>query len=84
MPSATEVETGHDIAVFPSDTLAEEAEKALEESGYAVLRRLRCDCSDGVISIRGRVPTYFLKQMAQAAVSRIRGVRRVNNLISVT
>jgi len=83
MQTVTELENGPSLALFQLESLAEEAERVLGESAYADLRRLRCDCTDGVVCIRGRVPSYFLKQMAQTAVSRIPGVRRVVNQITV-
>ncbi len=84
MHAATELETRNSLALLTAHPLAEEAERILFESGYADLRRLRCDCHDGVISIRGRLPSFFLKQMAQTLVARLTGVRRVNNQIKVT
>jgi hypothetical protein len=84
MHVATELETSEPFAVvFDVDSIAEEADRVLGESAYPDLRRLRCDFHDGVVSIRGRLPSFFLKQMAQTIVSRIDGVRRVNNLIKV-
>ena len=83
MHAATELETRHTLALLAIDPLAEEAQRVLSESAYADLRRLRCDCQEGVVSIRGRLPSFYLKQMAQTAVARISGVRRVNNQIKV-
>jgi len=84
MHVATELETRSSLALLTVHPLAAEAEKILGESGYSDLRRLRCECHDGVISIRGRLPSFFLKQMAQTVVARLTGVRRVNNQIKVT
>jgi hypothetical protein len=36
-----------------------------------------------VLTLRGFLPTYYLKQMAQASVSDIAGVRTVANHIEV-
>lgn len=83
MHTATELETSESLAVMGLDPLAEKAMQVLAESGYSDLRKLRCDCHDGVMSIRGHLPSYFLKQMAQTLVSRIQGVRRVSNQILV-
>lgn len=83
MHTATELETSESLAVMGLDPLAEKAMRVLAESGYSDLRKLRCDCHDGVMSIRGHLPSYFLKQMAQTLVSRIQGVRRVSNQILV-
>ena len=84
MHAAIELETRTSPTQLAVHPLAQEAERILGESGYVDLRRLRCDCQDGVISIRGRLPLFFLKQMAQTLVSQISGVRRVSNQIKVT
>ena len=84
MHAATELETRSSLAMLSAHPIAAEAERILYESGYGDLRRLRCDCHDGVISIRGRLPSFFLKQMAQTLVLKLSGVRRVNNQIKVT
>ena len=83
MQTATDVESSSTLSTINVDPLAVEAARLLGESGYTDLRKLRCDCHDGVMSIRGHLPSYFLKQMAQTLVSRIDGVRRVSNQILV-
>jgi len=64
-------------------SLRREALLRLYRSGYLVLRDLSCEaCAEGV-ELRGRVSSYFLKQVAQVVVSDVPGVRRVVNLIEV-
>jgi osmotically-inducible protein OsmY len=55
----------------------------LQASGYLQLRRLRCEVADGMVTLSGRVPSFHLKQVAQAAVLRIAAVRKVENLVQV-
>jgi osmotically-inducible protein OsmY len=62
---------------------AEFAERQLRSSPYLALRNLGCDFHDGVLVLRGCLPTYYLKQMAQAAVSHVAGVEQVVNQIEV-
>jgi osmotically-inducible protein OsmY len=59
------------------------AERALRSSPYLALRNVTCDCRDGVLTLRGCLPTYYLKQVAQAVVARLEGVRQVVNEIQV-
>jgi osmotically-inducible protein OsmY len=56
---------------------------ALSQSGYAELRRLRCECSRGTVLLQGTVGSYFMKQMAQATAGRIDGVLRIDNQLRV-
>lgn len=55
----------------------------LAASPYAPLRRLTCDSHEGVLSIRGQVATFYLKQLAQTAVRGLPGVEEVNNQVQV-
>jgi osmotically-inducible protein OsmY len=38
---------------------------------------------NGVLRLRGRVPSYYLKQLAQAAAANMEGVKRIENHIEV-
>jgi len=67
-----------------SDRISEAARGRLRDSAYFALRDIDCVHQDGVLTLRGRLPSYYLKQMAQASVSQIAGVRAVANQIEVT
>ena len=58
-------------------------EGCLERSGYSALRRVRCEFRDGVLRLRGRLPSHYLKQIAMAAVAEAEGVRTIINEIEV-
>jgi osmotically-inducible protein OsmY len=62
---------------------ADLAERALRNSPYLVLRNVTCACQNGVLTLRGYLPTYYLKQVAQAVVAHVDGVRQVVNEIEV-
>lgn len=64
-------------------TIAHEAERRLRFSGYLALQSVSCDGHAETLRLRGRLPTYFLKHVAQAIVSEIEGVCRIVNLIDV-
>lgn len=42
----------------------------LKRSPYYSLRRITCEFRNGVLTIQGRVPSYFLKQLALALAQR--------------
>ena len=73
------------------DTKARPAEAAigrlvegvLRRSGYSALRDVSCVAVDQVIYLRGRLPSYYLKQVAQESVASVAGSRRLINLIEV-
>lgn len=62
---------------------ADLAERALRNSPYLSLRNIACEYRDGVLTLRGCLPTYYLKQVAQAVVATVEGVRQVVNEIEV-
>lgn len=64
--------------------LAVAAQKRLATYSYLGLRDICCEeLEDGVISIRGRVSSYYCKQLAQEIVRRIQGVRCIYNQLTV-
>jgi len=63
--------------------IGEFAQSQLRQSAYFALRDIRCACEDGVLTLCGRLPSYYLKQMAQALVTNVEGVSSVVNRIEV-
>lgn len=61
-----------------------EAADRLRRSGYLALRDVSCDVRGEHARLLGRVPSQYLKQVAQAIVAGIDGVQGVTNLIEVT
>lgn len=66
----------------PNEVVAK-AHEILGSSAYTSLHTVFCEYHHGVLTLRGRVPTYFMKQVAQMLVNRIRGVEHVDNRIYV-
>jgi hypothetical protein len=64
--------------------IGEVAEAALRRSPYYELHGISCEFSGGVLTLRGRAPTYYLKQLAQACVADVPGVVEVDNRVEVT
>ena len=56
---------------------------ALEQNPYLTRRNLRFETSDGRVTLRGIVGTYFQKQMAQEAIRHIAGVEEIANELEV-
>jgi osmotically-inducible protein OsmY len=62
---------------------AHEAADRLWRSGYLALRDVSCVAADGVVSLHGRLPSYYLKQVAQEIATAVDGTRQVVNRIEV-
>lgn len=64
--------------------LEAEVSASLHGSGYAALSFVSCRApDDGQVVLEGSVPTYYLKQMAQAFAQRVAGVQRIENRLAV-
>ncbi len=68
-----------------SDTtsVVEEVRSQLRGNPYQAVKQVSCEYRDGTLILRGRLPSYYLKQVAQTAVARVPGVERVVNHIEV-
>ena len=60
-----------------------EAHSRLRKSGYHELHLVSCDFHEGVLTLRGRVSSFYLKQIAQELIRRLKGVEEVNNRLEV-
>ena len=56
---------------------------ALEENPHVPHRTLRFETSEGRVTLRGVVGTYFEKQMAQEAIRHVAGVDEIANELEV-
>jgi osmotically-inducible protein OsmY len=65
------------------ENVGEQVQRRLQESSYYFLRRITCVCDRGIVTLRGRVPTYYLKQTVQALAEKVEGVEQVINLVEV-
>ena len=61
------------------DNVVQAAENQLERSPCQCVRGLVCEYCAGLLVLRGRVPSYYYKQVAQETVKGIEGVDRVVN-----
>jgi BON domain len=68
--------------VIPSE-VATEANRRLRSSGHRALGRTSCTYHAGVLTLRGRVPNFYLKQLAQELVAHMDDVGQINNCLTV-
>jgi hypothetical protein len=57
--------------------------ETLDHSGYSALSLVGCEVRGDAIILQGSVPTYYLKQLAQAFAQRVAGAKRVDNRLAV-
>ena len=63
--------------------IREAATDCLLKSLYYDVRRVLCEYDHGILFLRGRLPSFHQKQVAQEAVARVEGVTQVVNKIEV-
>ncbi|MBS0203892.1 MAG: BON domain-containing protein [Planctomycetes bacterium] len=66
-------------AVVNDDAILRLVQRALSDSHYEQFRNLQVYCEDGRVTVQGRLPTSFLKQVVQSVIQSVAGVREVDN-----
>jgi len=67
----------------PAASVGDAAERRLRESPYFFLKQITCYFDHGVLTLRGTVPMWQLKQFAESIVARVDGVRQIVNQVEV-
>lgn len=71
------------LTMVSDHSVVDLAKAALSGCGYSQFRQLQVYCENGRVTLQGRLPTYYLKQVAQTSIQSITGVRGVDNDIRV-
>lgn len=61
----------------------DQVRKVWGESGFPSLKHIGCVIEEGKLVIRGNVPSYYMKQMAQVLVLPVRGAPLIVNELFV-
>jgi hypothetical protein len=77
-----EAQSQYSVA-FRRDAVVAEARKQLQNSPYYELHEVQCDYHEGVLILRGCVPSYFLKQIAQSLLIYLPSVEELDNHLKV-
>lgn len=59
------------------------AENRLRDSSHLFLRHVECDFHQGQLLLNGKVPSFYLKQLAQTLLQDVQGVERIDNRLAV-
>jgi osmotically-inducible protein OsmY len=65
------------------DAILENAGRQLRHSSYPQLRKITCEFHEGVLTLRGIVSSFFIKQLAHRAVADVSGIDMVANRLDV-
>ncbi len=74
------VHSSDEMAKPYTSDLAQAAKNRLTQSPYAaIFQRLSCHCDEGHLTLRGQLPSFYHKQLAQETVGNVDGITRVIN-----
>jgi osmotically-inducible protein OsmY len=76
-PTSLETESREDLH------LASSVARALHATGYGTLRNIELIVQARVVTLTGRVPSYYLKQVAQTAALNVPGIHQIRNDLEV-
>jgi len=68
----------------PAIAIDRKVEDLLRRSGYLALRDVSCVVLGDVLYLRGCLPSYYLKQVAQEVAASVAGASRLINVIEVS
>ena len=71
------------VEVPRAPSLSERVRRRLKQSPYYAVRRVNVEEGQGVLTLSGRLPNFYQKQMAQTAAAKVEGVTRIVNRIDV-
>ena len=79
---ASFADTGTTIPIR-GDDVAEAARRRLLGQSHLAIQRIWCEFRNGQLFLRGHVPSFYHKQLAQTAVAGLESVEKVVNEIDV-
>ncbi|MGA2033621.1 MAG: BON domain-containing protein [Thermoguttaceae bacterium] len=66
-----------------TDSPVEAAKQRLRQQPHLSVQRIWCEFEQGTLFLRGQVPSFYFKQLAQAAMLGLHGIGQVVNEIEV-
>ena len=67
----------------PKHFVQAEAQSRLRRSGYHELNMVSCEFDDSVLTLRGQVSSFHMKQVAQTLIGTLDGVEEIDNRLEV-
>lgn len=63
--------------------LEDRVQNVIDHNPYLSKRSLRCEAKEGHVVLRGKVHSFFQKQMAQESVRHVDGIVSIENCVEV-
>lgn len=59
------------------------AQERLSTSSFVAIRGLTCDVHEGMLTLRGRLPNFYTKQVALCLLADVEGVEEITDRVEV-
>jgi osmotically-inducible protein OsmY len=66
-----------------NEAVLAEAQLRFQRSPYQELHNIKCEFHEGALTLRGRVPSAFLKQIAQSIVFSMECIEAIDNRLEI-
>jgi osmotically-inducible protein OsmY len=70
-------------SIYEKEAVLAEVRLRFHRSPYQELHDVKCEFHEGVLTLRGRVPSAFLKQIAQSIVFSMERVEAIDNRLEI-
>ena len=67
----------------PASQVVVEVRNKLQSSSHRFQDHVFCEFDGGVLRMTGRLPSFYLKQLAQSLAERVAGIEHIDNRIDV-
>ena len=81
--SQQELRSERQLAALEDERKLRQIRDSWAASGYRILEGVELDLDNGRLSLRGSVPSFYLKQLAQHTALNVPGVQEIDNQLHV-
>ncbi len=78
------VPTTQQQSISTDTAIARRALERLRASSFASVRRLTCDVHEGMLTLRGKLPSFYTKQVALRLLVDVEGVEEITDRVIVS
>ncbi|HVX14720.1 MAG TPA: BON domain-containing protein [Pirellulales bacterium] len=71
-------------SISTDTAIAHRALERLRASSFVSVRRLTCDVHEGMLTLRGRLPSFYTKQIALSVLVDVEGVEEITDRVIVS
>ena len=82
-PALSQARTSREADEPSNVSAADKVREVLRQSPYQSIRQLSLDYHEGILVIRGSLPSFYLKQLVQTLAQQVDGIEEIVNRVEV-